>query len=300
MNKFDFLNDFDQAFKTKSMTDFDTWFCQMAEKVWGLDFEKIKPGGKHGDKKSDGRLISLERVFQCYAPESPSTFAKNAPAKIQDSFPAVIEYWPNLKEWVFVHNNDAGIPTTVSDVLEQLRSDYPSIKIHEGSRNFIKTELHDHLSSQDLIDLYPHSLAITYSSVQMDHVRPLLRKLLAKAEAQPDPFYFGSDPDEEKLDFNKLSSAAKRDLRAALTKVGIVDRYLKSNAPGANAVLQAEMISKYKELKGFGHPPDDIIAMMLKWVGDDGSPTVRHAAYVIIAYYFDACDIFENVPVQVQ
>lgn len=299
MSKFDFLNDFDQAFKTKTMAEFEAWFCQMAELVWGLDFERIKPGGIHGDKKSDGRLIPLERVFQCYAPESPSTFVKKAAAKIQDSFPAVTAYWPNLKEWIFLHNNEAGIPTSVSDVLEQVRSEYPNIRIREGSRSFLKTELHDKLSPQQLIDLYPHSSALKFRSVQMEHVRPLLRNLLSKAEAEPDPLYFGADPDEEKLDFNELSSAAKRELRAALTKAGLVDRYLKTNAPEANAVLQAEMIAKYKELKGFDHTPDDIIGMMLKWVVDDGSPTVRHAAYVIIAYYFDACDIFENVPVQV-
>jgi len=295
MNKFDFVNDFDQAFNSKTMTDFETWFCHMADLVWGLNFEKIKPGGKHGDKKSDGRLIPQERVFQCYAPESPSTFAKNAPAKIQDSFPEVTQYWPKLKEWVFVHNNDAGIPTTVSDTLEKLRSAYPYLKIREGSRSFLKTELHDKLSSQQLIDLYPHSLALKYSSVQMEHVRPLLRNLLANAEAEPDPFHFGSEPDEEKLDFNKLSSAAKKDLRAALTKAGLVDRYLDTNSPDANAVLQAEMIAKYKELKAFGHTPNDIIGIMLKWLGDDGPPTGRPAAYVTIAYYFVGCAVFENV-----
>lgn len=87
MNKFDFVSDFDNAFKNKKMTDFEDWFCDMAELVWQLDFERIKPGGGHGDKKSDGRIISKERVFQCYAPESPATFAKNAPNKAGNSFP---------------------------------------------------------------------------------------------------------------------------------------------------------------------------------------------------------------------
>lgn len=71
MNKIDFDIHFDNAFATLSQTRFEDWFARMASRVYGTDFELIKAGGRHGDKKSDGRRISTETIFQCYAPESP-------------------------------------------------------------------------------------------------------------------------------------------------------------------------------------------------------------------------------------
>jgi len=92
MKKIDFDIHFDNAFATLNQTRFEDWFARMASKVYGTDFELIKAGGRKGDKKSDGRRISTETVFQCYAPESPKTFAEKAKAKIADNFPEVLDY----------------------------------------------------------------------------------------------------------------------------------------------------------------------------------------------------------------
>ena len=115
MNRPDFDRFFHQKFDTCKMVEFEAWFAELAAGVWGNDFELIKAGGQHGDKKSDGRRISTECVYQSYAPESPATFASKSVEKVKDSFPEVTQYWPNLKEWVFVHNNAAGITTSLSD-----------------------------------------------------------------------------------------------------------------------------------------------------------------------------------------
>ena len=76
----DFNIHFDYAFATMNHSKFEDWFARMASRVYGTDFEPIKAGGKGGDKKSDGRRISTETVYQCYAPESPATFAAKAKA----------------------------------------------------------------------------------------------------------------------------------------------------------------------------------------------------------------------------
>ena len=295
MNNSDFISDFDNAFSSKKKTEFETWFTRMAEQVWGTNFDVIKAGGTHGDKKSDGYHIPSNRIFQCYAPESPNTFAANAPAKVKDSFPEVTTYWPELQEWVFIHNNSDGITTTLSDTFEQLRKEYPKIKISQGSRNLVKNMLHDKLSVQQLIDLYPEASALVRIRVEMRHIRPLLRSIISNATATPDPSDFGLIPDEDKLDSNDLSPYAISDLRRALDQAGLVAAYLKgASKPLVNETLQAEMRSKYQELKAFGHTSDEIIQKMLTFAGDDGTPEVRSAAYVIVAYYFDSCDIFEN------
>ena len=298
MNKSDFDLHFDLAFATNNQTKFEEWFAAMAACVFGADFELIKAGGHQGDKKSDGRRISTETVYQCYAPESPKTFTDKAKGKIQDSFPEVTQYWPNLREWVFVHNNADGLPASTSDALEELRKQYPLITICAPSppRRYLKDNFHDKLSLQQLIDLYP-AASRNYSTVSMADIRPLLKKVIAEKTVQTDPAAFGDLPDEAKLDFNALSPDAKHDLNRARPHVDIVDRYLSGMSnPQHASVIQAQMRSKYEEARDLGYNPDEILGKLLTFVGGDGTPTGSAAAYVILAYYFDACDIFENVP----
>lgn len=223
MKKIDFDIHFDNAFATLSQTRFEDWFARMASRVYGTDFELIKAGGRHGDKKSDGRRISTETIFQCYAPESSKTFAEKAKAKIADSFPEVLNYWPNLSEWVLVHNNVEGLPTSASDKLEELRKEYPALKISTAGRSFLKDELHDRLSMQQMIDVYP-SASLNFSEIQMAHIRPLLKKIVEARRVDPDPMNFGDIPDESKLDFNRLSPDSKYDIRRARPHIDVVDR----------------------------------------------------------------------------
>ncbi|AZY95549.1 hypothetical protein EOJ32_17260 (plasmid) [Paracoccus sp. Arc7-R13] len=296
MKKTDFDIHFDHAFATVNQSRFEDWFARMASRIYGTDFELIKAGGKNGDKKSDGRRISTETIFQCYAPESPKTFAERAKAKISDSFPMVKNYWPDLKEWIFVHNNIEGLPTSASDKLEELRRQYSEISISTACRNFLKDELHDKLSMQQMIDIYP-SASLNFNAVQMSHIRPLLKKIIEARSVNPDPLNFGDIPDEEKLDFNRLSPDSKYDIRRARPHIDIVDRYLDGMPNPQNAsIIQAEMRAKYLELKGFGYDPDEIMGKLLVFCGGGETATVSAAAYVIVAYYLDACDIFENVP----
>lgn len=298
MNKSDFNVHFDLAFQSKKTTEFEKWFTSMAQRVYGNDFELIKAGGRHGDKKSDGRLISSETIFQCYAPESSKTFAQDGPDKVRDSFPEILEYWPNIKKWIFIHNSSDGITTSISNALEDLRARYPSINIETGTRHFLKDELHDKLSLAQLSDLYPAAYLVShFPAVQMEHIRPLLQKIREGRSSSPAISDFGETPEAEKIDINKLSPDACWAIKHAYKQIRLVDSYFNtlSNPNHANIIQQA-MRDEYSKFKDLGHTPDDILANLLKFVGDDGSEPVRAAAYVVVTYYFDSCDIFENAP----
>lgn len=295
MQKSDFNLAFNHSYSTNTQTEFETWFRLMMECVHKGDFEIIKAGGVHGDKKSDGRIISEETVFQCYAPESPAKFAANAPSKIEDSFPKIFEYWPKLKTWVLVHNNAGGIGTSVSDVFEALRKAHHPLKVEDGSRRLLK-DLHDQLTLQQLIDIYP-GVRLDFGEVQMSSIRPLLRKVEEEHEAPVNPLDFGEEPDPKKLEFNKLSSEARFNIHRARNGLGIVDRYIEGlSRPTSASIIQNALILQYESLRDLGHTPDEILAKLLKFVGDDGTPQITAAAYVIVTYFFESCDIFENVP----
>lgn len=297
MNKPDFNKYFDQKFDNASKTEFEDWFTMLAERVWSDDFETIKAGGRHGDKKCDGWRISTGTVFQCYGPESPATFAKVAPGKIGGSFPDVLSYWPNTVEWKLIHNNKGGVTGKVSDAIENLKVTYPEVIFSTGSRNYLKDELHDKLSISQMLDVYPMA-ELDFKNVEMQHVRPLLKRIIVEKTACIDPTDFGEIPDEQKLDYNDLSLDSKLFLTNATAHMSIVDRFLAGMSDPRNAsALQAEMRAKYHELKGYSYEPDEILGKLISFIrGVEDDTKTMAAAYVVAAYYFDACDIFENAP----
>lgn len=70
---------FELEFKTKTATEFQSFFTAIMQRRFPSDFQAVKPYGKQGDKKCDGFLGSKGRVFQVYAPEqmnSATTVAK--------------------------------------------------------------------------------------------------------------------------------------------------------------------------------------------------------------------------------
>lgn len=280
-----------------NQVEFEKWFAAMAQAVFGKDFEVIKAGGTSGDKKSDGRRISAETIYQCYAPESPATFAKEAPGKMRDSFPEVLEYWPNLKEWVFVHNNAEGIPTGTSDELEKLRSEYPQLTLSQGSRRLLKDELHDKLSVLQMIDIYPGART-PIEAVSMEDVRPLIKKIVAERShkfAIPD---FGEIPNPNKLDHNDFSQASRAEIMRAISHIDVVRRYLDGQGDPRNvSIIQEALSEKYASLANLGYSADEILGRLVESIQIDATAEQRAAALVVVAYFFDSCDIFENAPV---
>ncbi|MBX4935187.1 ABC-three component system protein [Rhizobium bangladeshense] len=295
--KSDFDLFFDFNFKDLNQTEFEKWFADLAACVFGMDFELVKAGGKSGDKKSDGRRVSIETIYQCYAPESPAKFASNAATKIADSFPEVLSFWPKMKAWVFVHNNRDGVPTSASDKLEELREAYPQVTISAVSRRFLKDELHDKLSLQQMIDLYPRA-AIDIEGVQMEHVRPLLKKIITECAKQFGTLEFGEIPNEEKLEYNQLSPASKFDIRRARSKIDVVSRFLNGqNNPANVSIIQTAMREKYAQLIGLGYDPDEIFGKLCEYVRIGATSEEVAASHIIVTYFFDSCDVFQNAPV---
>jgi hypothetical protein len=286
---------FDLQFATAKKTDFEKWFAHLAACVFGSDFELIKAGGVHGDKKSDGRHIPTETIYQSFAPESPATFAKEAAGKIEDSFPDVTTYWPHMKEWVFVHNNEDGIPTSASDTIETLRTKYPNVKIRTANRAFMKG-LHDKLSLQKMIDLYPKA-SINVEGVKMEHVRPLLRRIITECGDGLNATHFGDIPNEDKLDFNEFSEPCKFDIRRAIPHVGVVQRYLDGQSDPRNVtVIQSALRDQYLALDGLGYHADEIFGGLIDFIKDGSTSDQVAASHVIVTYFFESCDIFKNAP----
>lgn len=103
----------------------------------------------------------------------------------------------------------------------------------------------------------------------------------------------------EKLQYNQLSDATATLLKAGFTRAEIVKKYLRGVADQTrHDRIAASFRRRYEELKGEGLPPDDIFVGLQKFVmgNDIASPSRQAATLAILAYFFEACEIFERPP----
>jgi len=284
---------FDRAYKDKVGNEFENWFAKMASYVFGTDFERVKPGGPKGDMKCDGYNKATETVYQCYAPEGgKGNFAR----KINDSFPKVVSFWPDMKGWVFVTNSKDGMPTSATDVIQGLEKKYPGIKFSKLTREQLKAQFHDKLSPAQLDDVYPESYG-KIGDVKLEHIKPLIDKIISEAGEELGSEAFGEIPSSAKIDFNEFSGKSKRRIQSGLVKSGIVENYINSfSKPEQATKMQNAMKEKYEDLVGRAYKPDDVLQELIQWIAPSSYDDSRDAAMVIIAHFFESCDIFRNPP----
>jgi hypothetical protein len=103
----------------------------------------------------------------------------------------------------------------------------------------------------------------------------------------------------DKLEYNQLSQAAGTLLKAGMTRAEVVKRYLRGIADQTRYdCIAAAFRLRYQELKAEGRAPDDIFIGLQKFVAGDAvsSPSHQAATLAILAFFFEACEIFERPP----
>jgi hypothetical protein len=127
-----------------------------------------------------------------------------------------------------------------------------------------------------------------------------VQRLLAHIALQPEPRAVDVRlVPADKLEYNQLSQAAGTLLKAGITRSEIVKKYLRGIADQTRYDRMAAVFrSRYQELKGEGLAPDDIFSGLQKFIAGEGvaSPSHQAATLAILAFFFEACEIFERPP----
>ena len=283
---------FEKAFLERKGTAFQDWFVNLASSAYGADFEIIRPYGKQGDWKCDGRRLSTGTYFQCYAPDAHTDSVTIS--KINDDFPGVLEKWGKaVKSWVFVHNDPRGVPPTVAARLDELRAEYPTIDIAIWLKVqlFVLFDLLSPVARDRLFGPAPTLRHI--SDLTMPDLKPIIDAL---EQHDPNPNEdLPPPPSAAKLEKNTLSEDVAALLRIGRRKVRLVEQYFARNA----SVELGERIasgfrSRYAELTSLDLTPDQTFGHLQEYAGMSGEPKRQVAALAVLAYFFDVCDIFED------
>ena len=283
---------FRNAFLEQKGTAFQDWFARLASFALGSDFERIRPYGAQGDFKADGRTRSDRTIYQCYAPETLKQ--DRLLAKMEADLAGAEEHWRGwMKRWVFVHNDTRGLPATVRQGQDQLRSRYQRITI-EGWGEAELTSLAERMDLtgwESMFGVVPSRR--DEEAVTPEHVASVVADL---QRAEPSP---GEEPvrppSADKIVKNELSGAVRGLLWTGKAKDGLVKGYFdKHQRPNLGEQIAEAFRRRYRQLRETEHSPDDIFFGLQRYVGFDGSPKRQMAALGVLSYLFDRCDIFED------
>lgn len=289
---------FKVQFMESTGSSFQDFFSEIMGMRYPSDFIPVRPWGNHGDRKNDGYLRSKRKLFQCYAPEKIelSKWIK----KIREDFSGALPYWEeHFDEWVFTHNNMKGVPADIVALLLALSEKHKPLRATQWGYAEILAEFKA-LSSSDVATLLgPAPRMKDVVSIRVEDVGRLLEHIAL----QPEPLSADIKPvPEEKLNYNQLSEAVKILIRAGMTRVEIVKRYLHSLVDQVrHDRVAAAFRAHYEQLKNEGLLPDDIFVGLQRFVSSNSPPSARHQAAIltILAFFFEECEIFERPPVEI-
>jgi len=274
---------------------FQGLFSSVMEKRYPGDFARVRPWGKHGDHKNDGYLRSKRMMFQCYAPLGMTL--KKLLDKIKEDFGEALPFWKaHFDTWVFTHNDKNGLAADALKLLLDLsNANKPLTATHWGYEELLQE--FKKLSSSDMASLLGPAPGLTdVVRVRVQDVQYLLQHIVLQPE--PTSVDLRQVP-PEKLQHNQLSDAAATLLRTGMMRAEVVRKYLRGVADQTRYDrVAAAFRLRYQELKSEGLPPDDIFVGLQKFVAGDVVPTPSHqaATLAILAFFFEACEIFERPP----
>lgn len=288
---YDFFDRFELTFVRKKKQEFEDWFVDMAKRAYGSDFDEVRPHGRQGDWKCDGRLNTTNTIFQCYAPEKFDLL--NFSNKIQTDFEGAKENWSNwIKKWVFVHNQGK-LPPMIYQMIDKLKSENELIEIDLWSRHELR-DLAKLLNLTDLEEIFGKRFTREdMLSIQIPDLAPIIDRL-----EQLEPDAEDTDiiiPSVEKLEKNQLSKYVKESMKMGRLKSPLVKKFFKGDARYEQGEKIAESFrNKYNSLKGLGLEPDSIYHHLQNFAGFHGEPKHQAAVIAVLVYLFDSCDIFED------
>ncbi|HEY0512922.1 MAG TPA: ABC-three component system protein [Thermoanaerobaculia bacterium] len=274
---------------------FQDLFSTIMEMRYPGDFARVRPWGNVGDRKNDGYLRSQRKLFQCFAPRELKL--SKSLKKINDDFKGALPYWMQyFDQWIFVHNDVKRLPPDVLKLLLVLSAENEPLTATHWGYSEILTEFKalSPLNVASLLGPAPGLKEVV--EIRVEDVKRLLQHIAL----QPEPLTVDVRPvPAEKLQHNQLSDAAATLLKAGMTRAEVVKKYLRGLAdPTRHDRVAAAFRERYEELRNEGLPPDDILGGLQRFVaGENGFiPSQQAATLAILAYFFEACEIFERPP----
>lgn len=277
------------------------------------DFRAIKPQGKIGDRKNDGCEPTVGRYYQVYAPEDATTKESNSVKKLEADFAGLKKYWTDLysagiQEFFFVLNDRyKGAYPTTHKALSDLKKNHSLQKADVFACKDIERVTFDELGDdqvQVVVGFIPDFSMVVKVDYQI--LTEVVAHILENIPDKAVPGKLISPEFETKLTFNELSAAAPY-LKAGSYQSSSVELFFDRNVDFARQAVRQSLNDMYIAAAQEGFIADPMIGLTAQdqmyfyilssatpLVGRDKLAATQRAVQVLLAYFFESCDIFEE------
>ena len=193
------------AFLEKQGQAFEVLFSRIMGHAFADDFIAVRPYGSKGDLKCDGYRASDKTVFQCYAPRTMRL--DRLQAKVYEDFNGAVAHWgEDMERWIFVHNDDYGLPADALQQLIDLGKTNPSVSLSDMSYSEI-FDITMSLATPQLEDLFggPAPTQRTLAQLNFEALRPVVMPI---KRMKPDENPPRSQTSQSASDIDRVLSAA--------------------------------------------------------------------------------------------
>ena len=276
------------------------------------NFIPIRPYGNIGDRKNDGYIPATGTYFQVYAPEDPSgQNPTKAATKAADDFAGLIRHWDRatpIQVFRFVYNDAyRGSTPPLEEALARIRKQYSVDALVLLAKDLEDEVLQ--LSEDSLADVIngPIPKPDLWPSVDFSILREVVTHVLTIKEPLSRTSLLTVPDFEEKITFNGLTRHVATLLTVGSYQHEAIADYFSTNATFARQQLRDHLAALYlasrrkirATVADVQEHGDLVFFDLLTSLTPSGLPrdqraSAQEAAMVVMAYYFEACDVFED------
>lgn len=278
--------------------EFQNFFTEIMNK-YDNEFRTIKTQGNLGDRKNDGYISSKGIYYQVYAPEQID--AKEAIDKIEKDLEGLTNYWDNLckvKEYNFVMNDKykGAYPTINAKILEVGK------KYNINAKLLLASQLENiffQLKDEEIIEILGNIINVPIENLSFSSLNDVIEGIMKLPFKSNESLISPAEMDE-KIKFNNLNEEVSNILNQHSIYTGQLEEYFSNKGDFEREKVQQVLTGIYEESKE--QIKDDAIdsnSIRFFYIVDKIKPensniSIMNAIYILMSYYFEACDIFLN------
>lgn len=259
------------------------------------DFQQIKAWGNIGDGKCDGRIKSKGIYFQVFAPEDIRKSYVNVIKKLEKDFDGLIKEWSPVNEFYFVVNDRYdGVNKDCDKKIQEIKETHNLKKAGFMTPKDLENILFDLEDDQiiSVVDFLPDPMRI--KTLKFSILNEIIGYIMGLQLPQTKDSSIVLPEWEEKITFNNLTSLTAQYLNNGYCQTGSLNQYLKNNGDFLAEELKNKMRQLYVLEKNKGLKNDDLFWSIVNQASPKAEFSFQAAVIVIMAKYFETCDIFEE------
>ncbi|MFB6398331.1 ABC-three component system protein [Polymorphospora lycopeni] len=262
------------------------------------DFIDVRTHGNLGDIGADGLSLHDGKLYACYAPEVPD--AKAVRTKFADDLEkAIAKRGDHFDTFVFVHNDLRGVHPELSILLSEARAAHSSLRFEQRGPQHLHREL-CRLERDEIQELLGCEIPVSERvyRIGLEDLEPLLTHLVAQRRQATSQAPAREVP-PEKLAYNRLAIEDRDEIISAMRYTPLVDEYYQQRQDVTERDEVAQGFNAYyQQVKADYGDPGDVLWKLQEYVAGNARGRRDHerAVMVVLAYFFETCDIFEEPP----